>query len=160
MEKCNILTNPWLIRFANVDFAVTSGLQRWIDLFLHVAAYDIQCQYRLKLKARMRTMWDILNKLHNCGVLKTNDQKLFPRTIAGVGKFHLAGHKPVCRYKWSFNILPYSTMIDGEAPERVWSVGNTLGNRTREMNPGHRHDKMNEFYGDQNVRRVHSMGKY
>lgn len=129
-----------------------------MNLLLHIVAYDINCQYRLKFNLRTKALWRSLQKLHAVNVLEMNDKRLFPWTIAGVGKFHLAGHKPDCRYKWSFNFLPYSAMMDGEAPERIWSVGNLLGNRTREMNPGHRHDVMNEFYNDQNLRRVHSMG--
>lgn len=144
-------------RFSNVDFAVSFGLRRWMDLLMHVAAYDVQCQYRLKFKTRMASMWKILSRLDKCKILKGNDRKLFPWTIAGVGKFHLAGHRADCRYRWSFNFLPYSAMMDGEAPERIWSVTNPLSNRTREMNPGHRHDIMNEFYSDQNVRRTHNI---
>ncbi|KIP01467.1 hypothetical protein PHLGIDRAFT_123325 [Phlebiopsis gigantea 11061_1 CR5-6] len=144
-------------RFSNVDFAVSFGLRRWMDLLMHVAAYDLQCQYRLKFKARMADMWKILSRLDKCKILEGNDRKLFPWTVAGVGKFHLAGHRADCRYRWSFNFLPYSAMLDGEAPERIWSVTNPLSNRTREMNPGHRHDIMNEFYSDQNIRRTHNM---
>ena len=135
-------------------------MRRWMDLFVHVAAYDLQCQYRLKFKARMAEMFNVLSRLKKCKILAANDRKLFPWTVAGVGKFHLAGHRADCRYRWSFNFLPYSAMVDGEAPERIWSITNPLSNRTREMNPGHRHDVMNQFYSDQNIRRTHTMCTY
>ena len=50
-------------------------------------------------------------------------------------------------------------MTDGEAAERIWAILNHLASRTKEMSPGHRHDVMNDFYSDMNVRRLHSMGE-
>lgn len=148
------------VRYANVDLAVASGLQRWVDLLMHVSAYDVNCQYRIHFNTRMQKLCEDIKAMEMGHLIKMNENKLFPWTVAGVGKFHLAGHRADCRYRWSFNFLPYSTMVDGEAPERVWAVSNTLGNRTREMNPGHRHDQMNEFYSDQNTRRVHDIGEH
>lgn len=152
-------TNTCHWRYANVNLAVASGLQRWSELFMHVGAYDINCQYRLHFNKRMKTLCETLEELKIGHLIKINRAKLFPWTVAGVGKFHLARHCVDCRYRWSFNFLPYSTMMDGEAAERIWSVTNALGNRTREMNPGHRHNAMNEFYSDQNIRHVHNIGK-
>ncbi|KIP12369.1 hypothetical protein PHLGIDRAFT_113846 [Phlebiopsis gigantea 11061_1 CR5-6] len=149
--------------FANEDAVAAylqtqaSGLQRWIDLLVHVAAYDISCQYQIKFNWRMEELARTLERLEISHLVKMNRKRLFPKTIAGVGKFHLAGHRADCRYLRSFNFLPFSTMADGEASERVWSVANPNGNRSREMNPGHRHDEITRFYGDQNARRVHNM---
>lgn len=150
------LIAPHRHRFANVDFALVSGLQRWMKLLMHVFGYDLQCQHRPNFDERMSILRSVLEELDT--VLKLEGD--FPTTVGGVGKFHLAGHKALCAHLWSFNLLPGSAMTDGEAAERIWSAVNPLGNRTREMNPGHRHDVMNEFYSDQNVRRVHGMGKW
>lgn len=125
---------------------------------MHVSAYDISCQYRLLFDPRMDALKKVHQRLKEMSVIKLNLQKLFPWTMSGVGKFHLAGHKLECQSKWSFNWLPGSTILDGEAAERMWATVNLFSNRTREMNPGHRHDAMNMFYSDQNVRRVHGMG--
>lgn len=81
------------------------------------------------------------------------------RTIFAVPKFHLAGHCEKCRAKFSFNYLPGVGMTDGEAPERIWSSTNALGQRTREMSGGHRHDVINEYYGDMNWRRTQKLGE-
>lgn len=121
---------------------------------MHVAAYDIQCQYRIHFDSRMDELRSTLSQLQARFHLKA-----FPWTIAGVGKFHLAGHKGDCQFCYNFKYLPGAAMTDGEAAERIWSAVNPLGARTREMNPGHRHDIMNQFYGDWNVRRVHGMGE-
>ena len=48
-------------------------------------------------------------------------------------------------------------MTDGEAPERIWASLNNLSMRTKEMSSGHRHDVINDYYSDMNVRRVHNM---
>lgn len=141
-----------------MDFAVVSGLQRWMDLLMHVSAYDINCQYRLKFFKRMEELAKIHERLEKMGVISKAYAKVFPWTLAGVGKFHLAGHKASCRYTWSFHLLPGSCMTDGEAAERVWALLNFLGLRTREMNPGHRHDIMNLFYSFLNINRLHGIG--
>lgn len=143
----------------NVDFAVISGLQRWMDLLMHVSAYDINCQYRLKFVERLKAMARTHADLKLMSTIKRDYAKGMPWTLAGVGKFHLAGHKASCRFKWSFNFLPGSAMTDGEAAERVWAVLNFLGLRTREMNPGHRHDVINQFYSYMNVNRIHGLGE-
>ena len=125
---------------------------------MHVSAYDINCQYRINFVSRLKAMATKHADLKLMSVIKMDYAKGTPWTLAGVGKFHLVGHKPSCRYKWSFNYLPGSAMTDGEAAERVWAVLNFLGLRTREMNPGHRHDVMNQFYSYMNVNRVHGIG--
>ena len=126
---------------------------------MHVSAYDINCQYRLKFSQRLRDIAKTHERLEKMSVIAMGYAKLFPWTLSGVGKFHLPGHKGSCRYKWSFNFLPGSCMTDGEAAERVWSMLNFLGLRTREMNPGHRHDVINMFYSYLNVNRLHGMGR-
>ena len=128
-----------------------------MDLLMHVSAYDIQCQYRINFVRRMEEFDDLRLKLN---ILNIIPAKLFPWTVAGVGKFHLAGHVGHCRYKFSFNFLPGVGQVDGEAPERVWPGVNAVANRTREMNPGNRHDNYNDHYNDQNAMREHKMRAY
>ncbi|KAI0056526.1 hypothetical protein BV25DRAFT_1977834 [Artomyces pyxidatus] len=141
-------------RFANVDFAMMSGLQRWMHLRMHVSGYDINCQYRINFKPRIEWMLD-----H--GIVGMNSIKwaLFPYTVAAVGKFHLPAHMAACRFKFSFNFLRGMGMTDGEAPERNWAQLNNIGRSTREMTSGHRQDTINEHHSDINVRKVHSMAK-
>ncbi|THG97971.1 hypothetical protein EW026_g4122 [Hermanssonia centrifuga] len=104
-------------RFANVDFAMLSGLRLWAALDMHVSAYDINCQYRINFA------------------------------------------EP-CRYKYSLHYLPGVGMTDGEAPERIWASLNALALRTREMSSGHRHDVINDFHTDMNIRRTHDMSHF
>lgn len=138
-----------------MDFALACALQRWMDLLMHVSAYDVNCQYALySVQSRMQDLHRSTERLSALNIIK---KKLFPWTVFGVGKFHLAGHKTECRYKWSFNFLPFG-MADGEAAERVWSLLSLLNRSTREINPGHRHDRVNAFYTFLNMTRTFRLG--
>jgi hypothetical protein len=91
-------------------------------------------------------------------VIQTNNAKLFPWTMAVVGKFHFAAHKLDCRTRFSFNYLPGVGVVDGEASKRMWATLSQFSKRTREMNPGYRRDSINNLYRDLCFRRVHSIG--
>lgn len=141
-------------RFANVDFATISGLQRWMQCLLLISGYDINCQYRINFDKRMewfRAHQDRLKSIHRVQ---------FPKMLAVIRKFHLPAHNASCRYKFSYYWMPGAGMTDGEAPERIWAVLNGLACRTREMAAGHRHDIINDHHSDMNTRRTHDMGTY
>lgn len=129
-----------------------SGLQRWMGLKMHISGYDINCQYRIHFAERMKWM-----EAATAG-FKSIVNRVFPWTMAAVGKFHLPAHILSCRFKFSFNWLPGSAMTDGEATERIWAQLNAIGKSTREMTPGHRHDAINDHHSDMNTRRVHGIG--
>ncbi|KAI1785018.1 hypothetical protein LXA43DRAFT_976457 [Ganoderma leucocontextum] len=137
--------------FAYPDYCMCSGLRPWLPLKRHYRGYDINCQYTVNLPERLG---DINEKFHD---LSTIQADYFPWTMVGIGKFHVAAHQESCRSKYSYYYLPGSGMTDGEAPERIWASLNNLSMRTKEMSSGHRHDIINDYYGDMNVRRVHNM---
>ncbi|KAI0037532.1 hypothetical protein FA95DRAFT_1467291, partial [Auriscalpium vulgare] len=141
-------------RFANVDYVMLSALQPYMDLHTHVSGYDINCQYRINLMERLE--WMRKNTKDLASILKYD----FPKTLAAVGKFHLPAHCEWCRIFFSFHFLPWCAMTDGEAAERLWAILNGIGNATREMTPGNRHDFINALLGDLNARRVHGIAKY
>ncbi|THG98302.1 hypothetical protein EW026_g3863 [Hermanssonia centrifuga] len=146
-------------RFANVDFAMLSGLRLWRNLFMHVSAYDINCQYRINFEKRMQAFRELTMPFSSIPSFSLRE-KYFPYTLAGVGKFHIPAHNASCRYKFSFHFLPGVGMTDGEAPERIWATLNALGLRTREMSSGHRHDVINDFHTDMNIKRTHDMSRF
>lgn len=51
-------------------------------------------------------------------------------------------------------------MTDGEASERNWTEMNGLALRTREMSAGHRHDVINFFNNDMNLRKLVGMREW
>ncbi len=128
-----------------------SGLQRYMKLRMHVAGYDINCQYRINFATRMQSFREQFSFLPSIRLTH------FPPTLIAIGKFHLAAHIPRCRYKFSYYWLPGVGMTDGEALERIWGVTNGLATRTKEMTPGHRHDCHNDHYNDMNLRKVNNM---
>lgn len=81
-----------------------------------------------------------------------------PPTTNGVGKLHAPGHTPACSFKFSMHWLPGAAMTDGESMERIWAGLNGIAARTREMASGHRHDIINYYHNDVNVRRLHKIG--
>ncbi|KAI1785592.1 hypothetical protein LXA43DRAFT_899410 [Ganoderma leucocontextum] len=137
--------------FVYPDYCMCAGLQPWSCLRRHYRGYDINCQYTINLHDRLI---DIRTKHPD---LKTITGTRFPWTMVGIGKFHVAAHQESCRSKYSYYYLPGSAMTDGEAPERIWSTLNNLSLRTKEMSSGHRHDVINDYYGDMNTRRLHNM---
>lgn len=142
-------------RFANVDFAILWSLQCWMPLYSHVFSYDINCQYSLKFVQRMKSLVQWFQDFGSKAMKMFSDAL---RIIKCIGKFHLPRHCGKCRYKFSFNFLPGVAITDGEAPERIWSSLNALGQRTREMSAGHRHNVINEYYSDMNWKRTQGLG--
>ncbi len=141
--------------YAYVDYSHISGLQRWMQVLLHISAYDINCQYRINFATRMKAFREKFT-----GHLSSITQTYFPPTILGIGKFHLPAHIPSCRFKYSFNWLPGVGMTDGEALERIWSFLNALAARAKEMTSGHRHDFLNDVFNDMNIRRLCGLREY
>ncbi|KAI1796329.1 hypothetical protein LXA43DRAFT_969822 [Ganoderma leucocontextum] len=137
--------------FAYPDYCMCSGLRPWLCLKRHYRGYDINCQYTVNLPERLG---DINEKFQDLPTIQADS---FPWTMVGIGKFHVAAHQDSCRLKYSYYYLPGSGMTDGEAPEQIWASLNNLSMRTKEMSSGHRHDVINDYYGDMNIRRVHNM---
>lgn len=144
-----------LCRYSKVDIVKMFCLQYWYMLLLHFSGYDINCQYRINFKER----WEALGKLVRLLGISSVTSTEVPRTIAAVGKFHLAAHIPACRFKFSYHYLPGAAMTDGEGSERIWAIMNKLSSSTQEMLSGHRHDRINHHHADMNVRRLHSSGE-
>lgn len=89
----------------------------------------------------MRNKHDAIKKIK---ILIGEDIFLF--TINGIGKLHLLAHRKGCCPYWSFYYLPGVGLTCGEAVERIWDLLNVLAMCTREMNPGHRHNVINDWH--------------
>ncbi|KAI0338086.1 hypothetical protein BDW22DRAFT_1338518 [Trametopsis cervina] len=135
--------------FDAVDLCMLSGLRKWLGLRLHISAYDINCQYRIKFWERIAKIQGMITNKKLPALITIKNFK-FPATRAAVGKFHEAAHKLACRLWNSFHYLPGAAQTDGEALERVWTHVTGLALRTREMSAGHRHDTINFFHDDMN----------
>ncbi|KAI0323993.1 hypothetical protein GY45DRAFT_1263709 [Cubamyces sp. BRFM 1775] len=138
--------------FAWGDFSQLSGLQPWLDVLkLLCRGYDINCQYDKKFDLRLAEF------RKDFGHLPSIKTTIFPPIRSPIPKFHGPAHTLICNVYRSYNYTPGVGMTDGEASERIWSAFNALAIRTKEMSAGHRHDIINDFLNDLNVRRVHAM---
>ncbi|EKM57428.1 uncharacterized protein PHACADRAFT_192577 [Phanerochaete carnosa HHB-10118-sp] len=99
--------------------------------------------YQLYFEKRMKELWEMREQID---AMKVISEKPFLKTVAGIRKFHALGHNKDCRAKWGISLQPGGNQVDSKAPERVWLSINALGDWVQEMNPGNRHDHMNEQY--------------
>ena len=71
-----------------------------------------------------------------------------------VPKFHLPAHIKACNLLFSFNLTPGIGWTDGEAPEWGWVNINPLVHSMKEIEPGTRHDTIDDHFGDWNWKKV------
>lgn len=129
-------------------------MQKYMDLPMHIFSYDINCQFQARWDQRqeqMRKLQHILPSIKNLN---------FPPIVPVIGTFHNAAHKEECQSLFSSQFVPGCARNEGEASERIWAILNMLALRTQEMTPGHRHDVINHFLGDMNMRNMNQMGMF
>lgn len=106
--------------------------QRWISI-----SYDIWCQYHINLPKRITA--------------NLPDFAPYLKYIRGsVPKMHIHGHNVDCQINHSFVYEHHSGMTHGEAIESAWSEQNHAASFTKEQNPGHRQETLDNFNGHYN----------
>ncbi|KAF7760546.1 hypothetical protein Agabi119p4_11222 [Agaricus bisporus var. burnettii] len=106
--------------------------QRWISV-----SYDIWCQYHINLPKRITA--------------NLPDFAPYLKYIRGsVPKMHIHGHNVDCQINHSFVYERHSGMTHGEAIESAWSEQNHAASFTKEQNPGHRQETLDNFNGHYN----------
>lgn len=63
---------------------------------------------------------------------------------------HLQAHIEVCKFIYSLNLRFGTGTTDGEASERWWAELNQAAGSTKQMNPGQRHEVLNDMTNDWN----------
>ncbi len=107
-------------------------------------SYDIWCQFSKNLNNRTRCYFPEYTPLLKC--------------IRGsVPKMHINGHNKDCQINHSFVYEPYSGMTCGEGIESAWSEQNHAAASTKEQNPGHQHDTLDDFNGYWNWTKFHQL---
>ncbi|KAJ7059133.1 hypothetical protein C8F01DRAFT_1370735 [Mycena amicta] len=135
-------------RYINMDFMFFRSING-SDLICFFVSYDIACQWNVHL-------WDRMSKYDN-EILSINENNKY--FVFLVPKFHLPAHIEECNIRFSFNLTRFVGMTDGEAPERGWSATNPLAGSTMNMGPGSRRDALDDFFNDQNHKKIISLGK-
>lgn len=103
----------------------------------HIVGYDIGCQFCKNFVRRITESFPDLARYAE-----------FVKFL--VGKMHLTGHVYDCQYGHSFNYAEGVGRTDGEEIERFWSEIIQAAGSTKQMNPGHRHDALDDLIGDWN----------
>jgi hypothetical protein len=131
----------------NIDWSLCEAIETTnvgpIKQILHI--YDINCQYHVHLKDRVRAN-DMLNipdhiELHHA-----------------IGLFHVHGHKDDCLYRWATSYVPGAGVVDGEVLETLWSVLNSVSASTRTASLAHRTEILDDHMNDNNWKKMVHIG--
>jgi len=133
-------------RYFFTDFVFLSSLRRRGITHIYVS-YDIACRWEINLPTRCSKYSEELT-FHLENVV----------LVVLIPKFHLPAHSQVCWSRYSFNFVPGSARVDGEAVERFWSGSNPVATSTREMAPGKRQDFLNHRWNMSNFKKVIEIG--
>ncbi|KAK0497920.1 hypothetical protein EDD18DRAFT_1351735 [Armillaria luteobubalina] len=128
-----------------MDYGYLSAVRRFSGVPCIVTTYDIACQWSINLEERI--------KVYGPDMTPPLSSKLYL-----VPKFHLPGHIKECQEKYCMSFHTHVGNNGGEAPERSWAISNGVVASTCEMSPGHRHEKLDQHFGDVNWQKNVSMG--
>lgn len=133
-------------RYAHTDYALGVTLsdcheQRWIIL-----SYDVYCQYFKNITTRFEKWFPKL-------------MGLIERLGGVVPKMHIRNHVAQCQTQWSTNFQEFLAFLIGELIEGSWAELNQFAGSTKETNHGHRHDILDDGFGQWNWDKVIQMGK-
>ncbi|KAF8834462.1 hypothetical protein BDN67DRAFT_992665 [Paxillus ammoniavirescens] len=129
-------------QYCNMDYIFFSAIVPLLLLSVMVS-YDIACQWKLNLWKRMAEL---------------PEPMYLPLAVAmfhfafGIPKFHCPAHATECAIPHSLNLMPAGI-------ERNWSKMNHVGNSTKEMGPGARHNTLNDHFGHHNWRKYVGLGE-
>ncbi|KAF7972068.1 hypothetical protein HWV62_19137 [Athelia sp. TMB] len=120
---------------------------RLIHILLIFLSYDIMCQWIVNLWARVLSLPDAI-------------RPTFPKKalIGKIPQFHLEAHGRKCHSRYSLRLTPGVGRVEGEAPERGWSVLGRAAAQTKEMGPGGRHNVIDDICGFANWRKTVGFG--
>ncbi|KAK1217927.1 hypothetical protein PQX77_019402 [Marasmius sp. AFHP31] len=141
-------------RFTNVDFALARALHQYVSNLVSMQSfeaakffrrilmtYDVACVFYVHLRERFDENFADLAAIIDAMYLL-------------VPKMHLYEHKEECRFKFALNFLAYAGRIHGEGIEPSWGETKQSGGSTRQMNPGHCHDRLNEYHNYWNWKKM------
>ncbi|KAJ7165383.1 hypothetical protein C8R46DRAFT_1220512 [Mycena filopes] len=135
-------------RYANMDFILFCALLGFSLMWLTIS-YDIACQWRKNLVARMA-------KLPEPMQLRLKDIKL----QCALPVWHARSHEDDCRDAFSLSVKQGVGKSDGEGVERTWSVLNPAAYHTKDMGIGNREDHLNDKIDSHNFLKNIGLGYY
>lgn len=84
---------------------------------------------------------------------------LVDRTIYSIDALHINDHIDKCTYLYGASYQECTGHFHGVGTEQYWAENNQMGPQTRQMNPGHRHDKIIGHHGDWNWKKIGKLGE-
>jgi Kyakuja-Dileera-Zisupton transposase len=134
-------------RQMNMDYALcnavaynSEGLNKAINF------YDINCQYSIKLQARI-----------DQNPYLSKDRRL--EIVPGIGIWHVHGHQDQCFARYAPNFIEGAGRIDGEVMETLWSSLNLISPACRGMTAAHRKESLDFQMGDSNYMKMIRMSE-
>ncbi|KIJ16596.1 hypothetical protein PAXINDRAFT_75122 [Paxillus involutus ATCC 200175] len=121
----------------NMDYALCRALGKLEGMPRAAVIYDIACQFNVHFGARVS----------RSNYLKFSDTI---QIIWGIGLFHIHGHQDVCLSRYSPDLIPGISKVDGEVLETLWSQLNEICGSTRSMTAAHRQEVLNDHVLDSN----------
>jgi hypothetical protein len=108
--------------------------------------YDINCQYPVKLKARLDRYTSLASS------------SLLDKVTWGIGTWHVHGHKEECLARFSPSFIPGAGRVGGEILESLWSTTNDAGRTTSIMTRPHRSEVLDATLLDSNTQKMQNTG--
>ena len=136
------------VRYCNVDYVVGAAWHLLPQCIQRVFSYDIACQWRVHLAARLAELPE-----HVRFELPTGNDLRY-----AIPKFHFRAHKHENHDQFSFNLMPGVGHVDGEEIEHHWSRHNLVAYSTREMGPGSRQDTLEDHFAFANWQKLVGIG--
>ncbi|KAI6026681.1 hypothetical protein BKA83DRAFT_4124303 [Pisolithus microcarpus] len=129
-------------RQLNMDYSLAHALSYNMTGINNVLCfYDINCAYMKNLQRRV----DSSDFLHIQPALKIT---------AGIGMWHVHGHKKECYARYSPLFIKGSGWVDGEIIETLWSTLNVVSASTRGMTSPHRQELLDFQMNDSNFMKM------
>ncbi|KAG6849081.1 hypothetical protein H0H93_011467 [Arthromyces matolae] len=116
-------------------------------LILILISYDVACQWIVNLLKRMKGWPE--------GYSIPSQTEIRP----AIPKMHETAHEKDNHQRFSLHYLSGVGLTDGESVERMWAGHNALGNATKTMGPGTRHDVLDDHFGFWNWLKYIGTGK-
>lgn len=136
------------IRYAYIDYAIdrTSKTRDFSKINLFIS-YDAACSFRANVLERFTR-------------LLPESNELISRTQFSIDALHVNDHLERCMYLLSAAYQECTGHFHGVGTEQYWSENNQMGPQTRQMNPGHRQDKIIAHHNDWNWKKTCTHSKH
>ncbi|KAI6026219.1 hypothetical protein BKA83DRAFT_4585299 [Pisolithus microcarpus] len=135
-------THSWQLRQLNMDYSLAHALSYNMTGINNVLCfYDINCAYMKNLRRRVDSS-DVLQIPPSMKI------------TAGIGMWHVHGHKKECYTRYLPLFIKGSGWVDGEIIETLWSTLNIVSASTRGMTSPHRQELLDFQMNDSNFMKM------